>query len=882
MTSKWDKLRTYIASGGSKLGDFHIGLGMALSILAQGDQSGCLKILEDLGQVTVAGLTTTSIASLQSCHETLLRLHVISDLKFLCTPRLGWDDHLVVRTNLERRLNILGVYVADKQYLLGLRRAVMELSPRFDKLDVASAWLSTAKLARKSSSTSQAFNAIVRASSLGEKSATLEQAKLMWKNGDQRKAIQTLEGAIGSGAFVAHNFTAEDASGTLTAEQQVDQNTVMAKAYLLLAKWLDAAGQTRSEVIIKTYRKVTEYHRRWEKGWYCLGKHYNKILDSEKAKPIGQESQIFLTGEASKVVIDNFLRSLVVGSKYVFQTLPKVLTLWMELVARIEQPQDVRRGNEKFHNHNSAQRKKVVEDTNAQMKKYVDRLQPVLLYTIMPQIVARICHTNEAVYNILVSMIVRVMRAFPQQALWTLLALVKSQSKDRATRGLSVIAKATGSQKRNGKDGVAAELRSMITQGQKLSDELLRVSDYPLESKGTRVSLARDLGFNHKIAPSRLVVPLATTLAPTLPTSYEPAQIKSFRAFPKDTITISAFLDDAVVLSSLQKPRKLSIRGSDGKVYGVLAKPKDDMRKDQRLMEFNTMINRFFKRDVEASKRRLYIRTYAVVPLNEECGLIEWVDNLKTLRDILLKIYREKNIQPNYQEVRAKLDEACAGSPENVRIFTNEVLKAFPACFHEWFIDAFPDPSAWFNARLRYTRSLSVMSIVGHVLGLGDRHGENILFEEDNGGTLHVDFNCLFDKGLTFDKPEMVPFRLTHNLVDAFGAYGYNGPFRRCAEITLQLLRNNEDSLMTILETFLHDPTVDLMMGGRGKGRREKVSGVPDTPQGVLDGVRGKVRGMLEGESVPLSVGGYVEVMIKRAVDPANLCRMYIGWCAFF
>lgn len=30
-------------------------------------------------------------------------------------------------------------------------------------------------------------------------------------------------------------------------------------------------------------------------------------------------------------------------------------------------------------------------------------------------------------------------------------------------------------------------------------------------------------------------------------------------------------------------------------------------------------------------------------------------------------------------------------------------------------------------------------------------------------------------KGLTFDKPELVPFRLTQNMIDAFGAYGYNG-----------------------------------------------------------------------------------------------------------
>jgi serine/threonine-protein kinase ATR len=66
--------------------------------------------------------------------------------------------------------------------------------------------------------------------------------------------------------------------------------------------------------------------------------------------------------------------------------------------------------------------------------------------------------------------------------------------------------------------------------------------------------------------------------------------------------------------------------------------------------------------------------------------------------------------------------------------------------FHEWFVEVFSEPSAWFSSRIAYSRTSAVMSMVGHVLGLGDRHGENILFDETNGDTLHVDFNCLFDK----------------------------------------------------------------------------------------------------------------------------------------
>ena len=56
---------------------------------------------------------------------------------------------------------------------------------------------------------------------------------------------------------------------------------------------------------------------------------------------------------------------------------------------------------------------------------------------------------------------------------------------------------------------------------------------------------------------------------------------------------------------------------------------------------------------------------------------------------------------------------------------------------------------------------------------MGDRHGENILLDAKTGAAVHVDFNCLFWKGLTFEKPERVPFRLTPNMIDAMGLTGY-------------------------------------------------------------------------------------------------------------
>lgn len=658
--------------------------------------------------------------------------------------------------------------------------------------------------------------------------------------------------------------------------QRQHLNISKARAHLLLARWNDGAGQTQSNTIIDQYREAIRSHQRWEKGHYYLGKHYNKLLESEKAKTPGKQAQTYISGETAKLVIDNYLRSLAFGAKYIFQTLPRILTLWLELGNDAGKPLDPKYGNdENFRSHTVTQRQRQLEAANAHMKRYVDRLPAFVFYTAFSQIVARIVHTNLSVFSILLELVAKVVCAYPQHALWTLLAVVKSSSTERTARGRQCIDRILENARKFKESG--KELKALVQHGQRLSDQLLHVCEGEIHGKPTSISLAKDLSFIHRTAPCKLVIPLEATLTASLPIASVNVDMKRHHAFPHDVVTISTFLDDAVVLNSLQRPRKISIKGSDGHVYALLCKPKDDLRKDQRLMEFNAMINRALKKDVESSKRRLYIKTYAVTPLNEECGLIEWVDNLKTLRDILVNSYRQKNVPINYGQLRNHLDEACS-SIEKLPLFTHKVLAQFPPIFHEWFVEMFPEPGAWFAARLRYTRSCAVMSVVGHVLGLGDRHGENILFEEGNGGTFHVDFNCLFDKGLTFEKPEEVPFRLTHNMVDAFGSYGYEGPFRKSAELTLQILRQHEDTLMTILETFLYDPTTDFI----GKKKKQVNVKVPDTPEGVLESVRNKVRGLLPLESVPLSVEGYVHELIKQATDPWNLARMYIGWCAFF
>jgi len=68
--------------------------------------------------------------------------------------------------------------------------------------------------------------------------------------------------------------------------------------------------------------------------------------------------------------------------------------------------------------------------------------------------------------------------------------------------------------------------------------------------------------------------------------------------------------NEMVVLASLQKPRKITLIGTDGRPYDILCKPKDDLRRDARLMEFNNIVNMYLHRDPESRARSLHIRTY--------------------------------------------------------------------------------------------------------------------------------------------------------------------------------------------------------------------------------------------------------------------------------
>jgi ataxia telangiectasia mutated family protein len=208
-------------------------------------------------------------------------------------------------------------------------------------------------------------------------------------------------------------------------------------------------------------------------------------------------------------------------------------------------------------------------------------------------------------------------------------------------------------------------------------------------------------------------------------------------------------------------------------------------------------------------------------------------------------------------------------------------------------MEHFLNPDDWFARRLAYSRSTAAISILGYVLGLGDRHGHNILLDEQTGEVVHIDLGVAFEAGRVLPVPETVPFRLTRDIVDGMGLSGVEGVFRRCCNFTLEALRQDQYSIMTILDVLRYDPLYSWSVSPLRLQRMQENQGLAEgdpTATGTLGKNRDPnepseadraltVVGKKLGKS--LSVEATVNELIQQATDERNLATLYCGWAAY-
>jgi FKBP12-rapamycin complex-associated protein len=210
-------------------------------------------------------------------------------------------------------------------------------------------------------------------------------------------------------------------------------------------------------------------------------------------------------------------------------------------------------------------------------------------------------------------------------------------------------------------------------------------------------------------------------------------------------VKIEKFIPSVQVITSKQRPRKIILRGSDGKDYVFLLKGHEDLRQDERVMQLFGLVNALLERDRQTKKHDLRIQRYAISPLSHNCGLVGWVPHTDTLHS-LIRDYRQSKKTPLNLEHREMLkiasDYDLLTVMQKVEVFTDALRRTTGKGndLYEILWLKSTNSEEWLERRTKFTRSLAVMSMVGYILGLGDRHPSNLMLDKLSGRVLHIDF----------------------------------------------------------------------------------------------------------------------------------------------
>ncbi|CAJ1065758.1 serine-protein kinase ATM [Xyrichtys novacula] len=559
-----------------------------------------------------------------------------------------------------------------------------------------------------------------------------------------------------------------------------------------------------------------------------------------------------------------------------------------------------------------------VEDINVMMKKGVKQIPSFKFLPLMYQLAARMgtkmtsgVTEETSFHEVLSELICRTSLEHPHHTLFIIFALINANKDENFCKSrLSKNSSGQRSQFDLERSDVAQKIIQKIKKERK---EMIRGIERLCDAY---ITLAYMDASKHKTEKRAIPIPadqpimkikdLDEVVIPTMEIKVDPSGCYD------NLVTIKSFQPHYHLAGGVNLPKIIDCVGSDGKSRRQLVKGQDDLRQDAVMQQVFSMCSMLLQRNTDTRKRKLNIRRYKVVPFSQRSGVLEWCSGTLPIGQFLVdqnkgahKRFRPQDWTP--LACRKKMMEAQRlGFDDKLHAY-HVVCKNFRPVFRYFCMERFLDPAVWMEKRLAYTRSVATSSIVGYIVGLGDRHIQNILIDEQTAELVHIDLGVAFEQGKILPTPETVPFRLSRDIVDGMGITGVEGVFRRCCEKTMEVMRNSQEALLTIVEVLLYDPLFDWTMnplkafclqrdeqpelnatlsstlGGEDMNNLRKSSSDSQSFNKVAERVLLRLQEKLKGveEGTVLSYGGQVNLLIQQAMDPKNLSRLFPGWQAW-
>lgn len=322
--------------------------------------------------------------------------------------------------------------------------------------------------------------------------------------------------------------------------------------------------------------------------------------------------------------------------------------------------------------------------------------------------------------------------------------------------------------------------------------------------------------FREEIPNSGVILPNQKYLTPRLPKE-DVSDIKNFFPFEYPAPIIEKIHHEFIFIPSKEHPKKITMVCKGGERFSFILKHETlikggkeslDVRKESRAIDFANFVNEIFRTEKETKDKNFEMKTFAINSLSHNVNLVEWVEGTQTIGGIVKKLWLSHEIRADRPDISQLFPETKIQALGTHSLRSWNHFKLTPPVLHEYFLEK-SDQNKWFEKFLHYNKSLAAWAFYCFLLGVGDRHSDNSLIEEETGRLVNIDFDCIFGKGKTLRIPEIVDFRLTRNMERPLGIFRSFGLFSYYFQVIGKVLHRNTDNILGALDSFIHDPLID-------------------------------------------------------------------------
>jgi serine/threonine-protein kinase ATR len=428
---------------------------------------------------------------------------------------------------------------------------------------LAKLWLRLAKIGRKAGMFENAYQYLLNAQgqirpsdSNNLEELLVEKSKWYWQREDKDSALFYLQ----KGLNELFNNDTNSVSDTNNKE-------LYSKVLLMYTKFSEENGSLDSETIRKNYLEVQKIRTKSEQAHFEFAQFTDRLATSV-SENVGKKEKFW---EYISEIINLYATSLEYGCQYIYQTLPRMMSLWLDYGADYYENSMNHSKNVSQNNKNLSQMNAILSKLNLIISNALQRIPTYAFLTVYPQLVSRICHPEERIFETLLNILMKVLILYPHQAIWMLIAVKNSSVELRKNRCKIIIDKTVRQR---------PDLRKFISDSSELAEKLVQLGNINTEPGTSQLSLStcfkplkrlvESSNFSEVLVPSQFQVTLQLPSSESRNNSVHVAlgshssssgttpnqTFRTHNPYPLELVYIKQFEDNVLVMNSLQKPKK--------------------------------------------------------------------------------------------------------------------------------------------------------------------------------------------------------------------------------------------------------------------------------------------------------------------------------------